>query len=34
MIRNIIKLAHWNLGNGKWENKRDEIEALTLDKNT
>ena len=30
-IRNIIKLAHWNMGNSKWK-KRLEIEALTLEK--
>ena len=32
MIRNILKLAHWNMGNLKWEKKRLEIEALALDK--
>ena len=31
LIRNIIKLAHWNLGNSKWENKLIEIEALVLE---
>ena len=30
--RNIIKIAHWNMGNSLWQNKRVEIDALVLDK--
>ena len=32
IVRNIIKLSHWNAGNAKWENKQTEIEALLMDK--
>ena len=30
--RNNIHIAHWNLGNSKWENKTTEVEALLLEK--
>ena len=32
VIRNVIKLAHWNVGNSRWEKKRLEVEALTIEK--
>ena len=32
MIRNVVKLAHWNVGNARWEKKTLEIEALVLEK--
>ena len=32
MLRNIIKMAQWNMGNSKWESKKLEIEALALEK--
>ena len=32
LIRTIIKVAYWNIGNGLWENKRTEIELLILEK--
>ena len=32
VVRNILKLAQWNIGNSKWESKRLEIEALALEK--
>ena len=30
--RSVIKIYHWNMGNKLWQNKRDEIEALIIDK--
>ena len=29
---NLLKIAHWNAGNSKWETKRIEVEALVLQK--
>ena len=30
--RNWVKLAHWNMGNKLWQNKRTDIEAVLLEK--
>ena len=30
--RSIIKIAHWNMGNSLWQNKRTDIDALVLQK--
>ena len=32
VLRNLIKIGHWNAGNGAWDKKRIELEALLLQK--
>ena len=32
MNRNWVKIAHWNMGNKFWQNKRTEVEAVILEK--
>ena len=32
VLRNLIKIGHWNAGNGAWDKKRIELEALVLQK--